>query len=162
MDILYSPWRIDYILSEKEKGCIFCSKPRANDDEGFLILKRGKTAYIIMNLYPYNNGHLMVVPYRHVSHLSDLDDKELCEMTKLTQLCEKALNEVYTPDGINIGMNLGEAAGAGVADHLHIHIVPRWNGDTNFISTLGKTRVIPEQMEKTYHKLKKVFDSYEI
>lgn len=161
MDILYSPWRIDYILSEKEKGCIFCSKPKADDDKGYLILKRGRHTYVIMNLYPYNNAHLMVVPYRHVSHLSALNDDELCEMIKMTQLSEQVLNQVYTPDGMNVGMNLGEAAGAGVADHLHIHIVPRWNGDTNFISTLGKTRVIPEKMEETYKKLKKVFDTYE-
>lgn len=161
MDILYSPWRIDYILSKKEKGCIFCSKPKA-DDEEHLIIKRGEHTYIIMNLYPYNNAHLMVIPYRHVSILSELNDDELFEMMKMTQLCEKVLNEVYTPDGMNVGMNIGEAAGAGIADHLHIHIVPRWKGDTNFISTLGRTRVIPEKMEESYHKLKKVFDIYEI
>ncbi|MBC8383169.1 MAG: HIT domain-containing protein [Candidatus Cloacimonetes bacterium] len=161
MDKLYSPWRIDYILSEKEKGCIFCTKPQANDDEGHLILKRGKLTYIIMNLYPYNNGHLMVVPFRHIARMQELTDDELCEIAKMTQLCEKALTEAYHPDGLNVGMNLGEAAGAGVADHLHIHVVPRWNGDTNFISTVGNTRVIPEKMEEAYKKLKKVFNTYE-
>jgi len=161
MDKLYSPWRIDYILGEKEKGCIFCAKQRANDDEGYLILKRGKKTYIIMNLYPYNNGHLMVVPFRHVARMQELTDEELCELGKMTQLCEQVLTDAYHPDGLNVGMNLGEAAGAGVADHLHIHVVPRWNGDTNFISTIGNTRVIPEKMEEAFKKLKKVFNTYE-
>ncbi|MBN2017307.1 MAG: HIT domain-containing protein [Candidatus Cloacimonetes bacterium] len=161
MEKLYSPWRLDYILGEKEGGCIFCDKPQADDDKGHLILKRGKLTYIIMNLYPYNNGHLMIVPFRHVDRLQELTDKELCELGTMTRLCERVLTEVYHPDGLNIGMNLGEAAGAGVADHLHIHVVPRWIGDTNFVSTLGNTRVIPENMEEAYKKLKKVFDTYE-
>ena len=161
MDKLYSPWRIDYILGEKEKGCIFCAKQQANDDEGHLILKRGEKTYIVMNLYPYNNGHLMVVPFRHVARMQELTDEELCELGKMTQLCERVLSDAYHPDGLNVGMNLGEAAGAGVADHLHIHVVPRWNGDTNFISTVGNTRVIPEKMEEAYKKLKKVFNTYE-
>jgi len=162
MDNLYSPWRIDYILTEKKKGCIFCIKPQENDDKKYLILKRGKFSYIIMNLFPYNNAHLMVVPYRHVSNLSLLNDEELFELIKLTQLCEKVINKVYTPDGLNVGINLGESAGAGIAEHLHVHIVPRWNGDTNFISTVGNTRVIPEKMEDTYNKLLKAFESYEL
>lgn len=161
MEKLYSPWRLDYILSEKEKECIFCTKPQAGDDEGHLILKRGKCTYIIMNLYPYNNGHLMIVPFRHVARMQELTDEELCELGTMTRLCERVLTDVYHPDGLNAGMNLGEAAGAGVAGHLHIHVVPRWIGDTNFISTLGNTRVIPEKMEDAYKKLKKKFDKYE-
>ena len=161
MDKLYSPWRIDYILGEKEKDCIFCAKQQSNDDAGHLILKRGKLTFIIMNLYPYNNGHLMVVPFRHVARMQELTAEELCELGTMTQLCERALTDAYHPDGLNVGMNLGEAAGAGVADHLHIHVVPRWIGDTNFISTVGNTRVIPEKMEEAYKKLKKVFNTYE-
>jgi ATP adenylyltransferase len=161
MKNLYSPWRINYILQEKKDGCIFCQKPKANDDKTHLILKRGKYTYIVMNLYPYNNAHLMVVPYRHIAELSELNDAELLEMSKMVQLSEKVLKRVYKPDGFNIGMNLGEVAGAGVAGHLHIHIVPRWLGDTNFISTIGKTRVIPERMEDTYNKLKNEFSKEE-
>ncbi|MBC8525792.1 MAG: HIT domain-containing protein [Candidatus Cloacimonetes bacterium] len=154
MKNLYSPWRIDYILQEKSDKCILCEKPKANDDESHLILKRGEYSYIIMNLYPYNNAHLMIVPFRHLAKLSELKEDELLEMARMVQLCEKVLTNVYHPEGFNIGMNLGEVAGAGVADHLHIHIVPRWAGDTNFISTIGKTRVIPEKMEEGYKKLK--------
>jgi len=162
MENLYSPWRIDYILQKKSNKCILCEKPKANDDKNLLILKRGECTYIIMNLYPYNNAHLMIVPYRHISKLSELRDKELLEMTKMLQLSEKVLNKVYHPDGFNIGMNLGEVAGAGVADHIHIHIVPRWIGDTNFISTIGEIRVMPERMEDTYKKLKYEFNKEEI
>lgn len=162
MENLYSPWRIDYILQKKSDKCIFCEKPKANDDKNLLILKRGECTYIIMNLYPYNNAHLMIVPYRHISKLSELRDKELLEVSKMLQLSEKVLNKVYHPDGFNIGMNLGEVAGAGVADHIHIHVVPRWIGDTNFISTIGKIRVMPERMEDTYRKLKNEFNKEEI
>ena len=157
MKNLYSPWRIDYILQEKKDGCILCEKPKANDDKSHLILKRGKYTYILMNLYPYNSAHLMIVPFRHLAKISELKDEEFLEMAKMVQLCEKVLTKVYKPDGFNIGMNLGEVAGAGVADHLHIHIVPRWIGDTNFISTIGKTRVIPEKIEGVYKKLKDEF-----
>ena len=162
MENLYSPWRIDYILQESEDGCIFCKKPKENDDKNLLILKRGEYTYIIMNLYPYNNAHLMIVPYRHISKFSELRDEELLEMLKMIQLSEKILTKVYHPDGFNIGMNLGEVAGAGVADHLHIHIVPRWLGDTNFISTIGQTRVMPERIENTYKKLKYEFNKEDI
>ncbi|MBC8313471.1 MAG: HIT domain-containing protein [Candidatus Cloacimonetes bacterium] len=157
MKNLYSPWRIDYILQEKDDGCILCEKPKANDDKSHLILKRGKYSYIVMNLYPYNNAHLMIVPFRHCSHFYEYDEEEILEIGKMIQLSEKILTKVYKPDGFNIGMNLGEDAGAGITDHLHIHIVPRWKGDTNFFSTIGKTRVIPEKMEDIYQKLKNEF-----
>ena len=162
MENLYSPWRIDYILQENEDGCIFCKKPSENDDKNLLILKRGEYTYIIMNLYPYNNAHLIVVPYSHKSNLSELKDTEMLEMFKMVQLSEQVLTKVYHPDGFNIGLNLGKVAGAGIADHLHIHIVPRWLGDTNFISTIGQTRVIPERIEDTYNKLKYEFSKEDI
>ena len=158
-DILYSPWRLDYILSKKEDGCIFCLKPNASDDKKHLILYRSKLSFVIMNLFPYNNGHLMVVPNRHVSRLTELNKDELAELMHLAQLCEKAMQTVYSPDGFNLGMNIGKAGGAGIEAHLHLHIVPRWNGDTNFFSVTNGTRVIPESFEKSYGKLKEAFDN---
>ncbi|MEA2104340.1 MAG: HIT domain-containing protein [Candidatus Cloacimonadota bacterium] len=158
MNKLYSPWRIDYILREKEKGCIFCNKPADENDEKHLILKRGLHSYIIMNLYPYNNAHLMVVPFRHVNDLTDLNDDEILEVFRMTKIAEIGLKKAYNPDGFNIGINIGKAAGAGISDHLHIHIVPRWNGDTNFITTIGETRVIPENMQVAFQKLKKALN----
>ncbi len=162
MKKLYSPWRIDYILQQKENGCIFCAKPEEREDEKHLILKRGSYSYIIMNLYPYNNGHLMIVPFRHVNDYAGLNNDELLELSQMTQICENVLKKVYNPAGFNIGINLGEAAGAGIEEHIHIHIVPRWHGDTNFISTIGETRVIPEKLENTYQKLKKALDNEEL
>lgn len=156
---LYSPWRLDYILSHKEEGCIFCQKPAAADDEKHLILHRGQHCFVIMNLYPYNNGHLMVVPYRHVSRLSSLPAEELTDLFLTVQLTEHVLDSVYHPDGINIGLNLGKAAGAGIDEHLHVHLVPRWSGDANFMSVVGGIRVIPEAYERTYHLLKEQFDN---
>ena len=158
-DILYSPWRIKYILSEKEKGCIFCIKPKEEEDKKNLILYRSKHSFVIMNVYPYNNGHIMVVPNKHVPTLQQLNDEEIFDLFKLLQLSEKVIKEVYKPDGINIGMNLGKAAGAGIDEHLHIHIVPRWNGDVNFMTVVGGYRVIPEAFESSYYKLKEAFDN---
>ncbi|MCK4956896.1 MAG: HIT domain-containing protein [Candidatus Cloacimonetes bacterium] len=158
-EILYSPWRINYILSKKEDGCIFCLKPQAEEDEKHLILHRSDHSFVIMNLYPYNNGHLMIVPNKHVSNLSDLSEEELTDMMKLVQLCEKVMRKAYSPDGFNVGMNLGKAAGAGIDAHLHMHIVPRWHGDSNFMSVISGTRVIPESFEKAYNILKEQFDN---
>jgi len=158
-DLLYSPWRLNYILSKKEKDCIFCLKPQADDDAKHLILYRSKLSFIIMNLFPYNNGHLMVVPNRHVSSLIDLNDDELADIMKLTRLCEKVMGKVYRPEGFNIGMNLGKAGGAGIEAHLHLHIVPRWAGDSNFMTVINGTRVIPESFENAYNKLKEQFDN---
>ena len=161
---LYSPWRMDYIKSEKTDKCILCNrvnegsvKDQDNNDKKQLILYRGKYSYVIMNLYPYNNGHLMVVPYKHCAIIENLSDDELLEMIRLLKKSVMVLKEVYHPDGFNIGMNIGTSAGAGIPEHLHIHIVPRWNGDTNFITTTGLTRVIPEDFNKSFAKLKKVF-----
>ncbi len=158
-NILYSPWRIKYILSEKEKGCIFCIKPSEDNDEKNLILYRSKHSFVIMNIYPYNNGHIMVVPMRHTSTLQDLSDEELFDLMKTVKLSEKVIKTVYHPDGMNIGINLGKAAGAGIDEHLHIHIVPRWNGDVNFMTVIGGFRVIPEAFESSYIKLKEAFDN---
>ncbi len=158
---LYSPWRLRYVLSKKSEECIFCIKPKAENDEKHLILHRSKHSFVIMNTFPYNNGHLMVVPNRHLAVLSALNKQELSDLFELVQLTEKILNIVYSPDGINIGINLGRAAGAGIDQHLHVHLVPRWNGDVNFLSSLSGTRVIPESFERAYRRLKEEFDKAE-
>ncbi|MBT3169506.1 MAG: HIT domain-containing protein [Candidatus Cloacimonetes bacterium] len=158
-DKLYSPWRLQYILSEKEKKCIFCIKPQENNDKKHLILHRAKHCFVIMNVFPYNNGHIMVVPNRHISRLNDLKMEELNELFATVQLSEKVLGKVYHCDGFNVGINLGKAGGAGIEEHLHIHIVPRWHGDVNFMTTIGGTRIIPENFEKSFTQLKKQFDN---
>ncbi len=158
-DILYSPWRLQYILSNKDNECIFCVKPSENNDEKHLILYRSEFSFVIMNVYPYNNGHLMVVPGKHVPNLNGLNQAEIADLFETVQLTEKVLTKVYSPDGINIGMNLGKAAGAGIDEHLHVHIVPRWSGDVNFMSALSGTRVIPESFDSAYQKLKEQFDN---
>jgi ATP adenylyltransferase len=158
-DILYSPWRLQYVLSQKEKHCIFCVKPSAEEDEKQLILHRSEHCFVIMNTFPYNNGHLMVVPYKHVSSLIMLNDAEVADLFCTLRLSEKVIRAVYHCDGLNMGINLGKAGGAGIDDHLHVHIVPRWNGDVNFMSAIGGTRTIPESFERAYHQLKEQFDS---
>jgi len=157
-DYLYSPWRLQYILSEKEKGCIFCIKPHEKDDQKNLILYRSSLSFVIMNLYPYNNGHLVVVPNKHVSRLNDLSKEEYSDLFELVILTEKVLTNVYHSDGFNIGLNLGKAAGAGIAEHLHVHVVPRWNGDSNFMHSINGIRVIPEAFETAFAKIKEGFD----
>ena len=154
MDILWAPWRMEYIENVNEdKGCIFCVKPAEKNDKKNLIVFRGKTCFVIMNKYPYNNGHLMVVPYKHTSSLSELDEHEMLELFQLINKCSNVLAGLMNPQGFNIGMNLGRVAGAGIADHLHFHIVPRWNGDTNFMPVLGHTKIVSEGLEQTYDKL---------
>jgi ATP adenylyltransferase len=139
------------------EGCLFCAKPQEQDPEAH-ILHRGRLCYVILNRFPYNNGHLMVVPYTHVATLEDLDAEILAELMALTQLSLKILRTVYDPEGFNIGLNIGEAAGAGVTDHVHLHIVPRWRGDTNYMSIVGQTRVIPEWLDQTYERLRPLFE----
>ncbi len=158
-DILYSPWRIKYILSEKEDRCIFCGKPSEENDRKHFIIYRSAHSFVMINMYPYNNGHLMIVPNRHCSKLTDLPTEELNDLFQLLQTTEGIIRRCYNPEGINIGMNLGKAAGAGIDDHLHIHIVPRWVGDVNFMTVIGGTRVIPESFERAYDKLKEQFDN---
>ncbi|HPT37048.1 MAG TPA: HIT domain-containing protein [Methanothrix sp.] len=162
MEKLWAPWRIDYILSKKPPGCIFCDKPAENKDEENLILFRGKYHFIIMNAYPYNNGHMMVVPYRHTASLSGWAEQEQQEMMQLADLCVDLLKRTMHPDGFNLGINMGLVGGAGVADHIHLHIVPRWNGDTNFMPVLSDTRVISEGLQATYRKLKAALDEMDL
>jgi len=157
MDTLWAPWRIDYILQQKQDGCIFCDKPNEHDDEHNLIPYRGETCYIIMNYYPYNNGHIMVVPYRHTNDLTSLGTDENMEMMNLVSKSIEVLKKALNPHGFNIGMNLGSVAGAGVKDHLHFHVVPRWNGDMNFMPVIGHTKVISEALEETCKKIKAFF-----
>lgn len=157
MDTLWAPWRIDYILQQKQDGCIFCDKPNEHDDEHNLIPYRGETCYIIMNYYPYNNGHIMVVPYRHTNDLTSLGTDENMEMMNLVSKSIEVLKKALNPHGFNIGMNLGSVAGAGVKDHLHFHVVPRWNGDMNYMPVIGHTKVISEALEETCKKIKAFF-----
>lgn len=158
MERLWAPWRLEYIVGSRSEGCIFCEFPRQSDDPEHLILSRDKHAFVIMNAYPYSNGHLLVAPYRHVAGLVDLDAEECLEMMQLAQRCCLALGAVVRPDGFNVGVNVGTAAGAGIADHVHMHVVPRWNGDTNFMPVFADVKVIPEALQTTYDKLRPVFD----
>lgn len=155
--ILWAPWRMEYIRGEKEKGCIFCDKPKqSNDRENFLV-HRGRLAFVIMNKYPYNNGHLMVVPYRHEAHMDRLTPEECGEMMQLLQQCARALKMICAPHGFNVGMNIGAVAGAGIDGHLHFHIVPRWDADTNFMPILGHTKVVAEGLWDTWAQLQDAF-----
>jgi len=154
MKAIYAPWRMTYLKSDKPDGCVFCKDSLRQED---LILLEGKTAYIMLNLYPYINGHLMIIPYRHVCKLDDLAPEEKLEMFQLIDVSVKSLEDCMHPEGFNVGINLGKAAGAGVDDHVHIHVVPRWIGDTNFMTIIGEVRVIPDDLIKTWEKLVPVF-----
>lgn len=153
MEHLFTPWRMEYILSAKQADCVFCAMLDAQDDRAMLILHRGQQAFLVLNKYPYNNGHLMAVPYRHVATLEDLTSAEIAEVMSLVTLGMAALRQTLAPDGFNIGANVGKVAGAGVKDHFHMHLVPRWNGDTNYVSVLAATRVIPQALDDTYDQL---------
>lgn len=158
MDVLWAPWRLDYILGPKPEECVFCiSKDSYDQDEERFVLHRGSDCYVIMNKFPYNNGHLMICPYRHVSCVTDLTDKELHESTSLIRLCTLVLQKGFNPQGINVGLNLGVAAGAGIASHLHWQLVPRWSGDASFMAVFSETTVIPEHLRSTYSRLKPLF-----
>jgi ATP adenylyltransferase len=154
---LWSPWRLAYVSGGESKGCVFCDA-QSNVEAAPLVLFGGVTCFVILNLYPYNNGHLMVVPRRHVASLAEAKPEELAEMIQLARAAEMALTEAYHPQGLNVGMNLGRAAGAGVADHMHVHVVPRWAGDTNFMSVVGDVRVLPEELEHTAARLRPIFE----
>ena len=158
MDKLWAPWRMEYILSDKSDGCIFCDKPKETNDRENLILWRGEQSFIIMNFYPYNNGHLMVVPYDHIGDLMSLNESQNAELMAGIAKCTDILQRLFKPDGYNIGMNLGRVAGAGIDDHLHFHVVPRWSGDTNFMPILGHIKVISEGLWETYDKLYPFFN----
>lgn len=154
MDRLWAPWRIEYIKGAKdEEGCIFCEISRDRADDKRLVLLRGRHSYIVMNTYPYNNGHVMVTPYRHVPNITDLSGDELTDMMHLISYSVRLLRHVLNPDGFNLGANLGRVAGAGIVDHVHFHVVPRWKGDTNYMTTVAETRVLPEDLRSTYSRL---------
>jgi ATP adenylyltransferase len=160
MQNLFTPWRYAYLSGgRREKGCIFCSARDASDDASRLVAYRGRHNFVVLNRYPYNSGHLMIVPYRHVDALSKCSAAQLHEMMRLAARCESALRSAYAMEGLNVGMNLGASAGAGVLGHLHLHLVPRWTGDTNFMTVTGRTRVTPELLEETYAKLHRLLNA---
>jgi len=159
MELLWAPWRMEYVLLEKPEGCMLCSKPDEETDEKNRVLYRGKTNYVIMNQYPYNPGHLLVVPYRHVDGLDKMTREELHEHSDLVVKCVTVLKRAFNASNFNIGTNMGKVAGAGIDQHVHTHIVPRWPGDTNFMPVIGEVRVVPEALDETYKKLKSRFSS---
>jgi ATP adenylyltransferase len=155
MDYVWTPWRYRYIATAGDTtGCIFCDLPAANRDEETLIVLRGVKNFVILNRFPYTSGHVMIVPYAHTADFAGLDAETTSEMMLLAQRAQAALESVYHPGGFNLGMNLGRAAGAGIADHLHLHLLPRWQGDTNFMTTIGETRLEPEKLSTTYARLR--------
>lgn len=160
MKQLWAPWRMTYLEGDDQagkEGCIFCIKDLPGEDRQRLVVHRGYHAFVIMNRYPYTNGHLMVAPYRHTAELGGLSPEEILDLHRLVAASRDALMKMASPDGFNLGMNLGRAAGAGVTDHLHVHVVPRWSGDTNFMPVLADLRVVPEHLETTYDRLRAVF-----
>ncbi len=157
MEQLWAPWRMRYIKSKKPEGCIFCTKPAAGDDQANHIVWRGERAFVLLNTYPYNNGHLMVAPYAHIGELEELPSEALVEVMGLCQDATRILKNTFNAEGINLGVNLGAAAGAGVKDHLHVHLVPRWVGDTNFMPVVSDVRVIPQSLDHAWSLLSKAF-----
>lgn len=160
MDYLWTPWRYAYVTgAEKATGCIFCDAPKLGDDEKARIVYRGHDCYIILNTFPYTPGHVMIVPYAHLDELRKLPSRAANEMMELSQRMETVLRQQYYPDGINLGMNIGKAAGAGVAGHIHMHELPRWLADSNFLSVVGETRVLPETLDVTWKKIRAALGS---
>jgi ATP adenylyltransferase len=160
MDRLWTPWRYNYITASGEGGeCVFCAAAKSPCGRDSLVVHRAARNFVILNRFPYTNGHLMVVPYEHAASLGELSDETLVEMIRLARDAEKHLREIYRPDGLNIGLNLGRSAGAGVAGHVHLHALPRWTGDVNFMTSVGETRVLPEDLETTLEKLTSAFQA---
>jgi ATP adenylyltransferase len=159
MKQLWAPWRIEYILSPKPDACVFCLPPHNREDAQRLVLYRGQHSFVIMNKFPYNCGHLMATPYRHAMNLQELTEEESSELMKLLRQCSMILQECFHCQGQNLGLNTGEAAGAGIREHLHFHIVPRWNGDSSFMAVMNEVRVMPEHLLATYARLKPHFDA---
>ena len=158
MQRLWSPWRLPYVTgAQGPQGCIFCRAVSDSEEEP-LVVFRGSASFVILNRFPYNNGHLMIAPHRHVAVMAALRRDELTELMVLTQHAESALGDAYHPDGMNVGINLGRTAGAGIVDHVHLHVVPRWNGDTNFMTVVGEVRVLPETLEATAARLRPIFE----
>lgn len=158
MKRLWTPWRMKYLEGKRPEGCVFCQKIAGNDDAKNHILYRGTHACVMLNLYPYNSGHLMIIPYAHAGRLADLSMDVQTEMLVLLNKSLEVLQRALSPEGFNVGMNLGRAAGAGIDEHVHVHAVPRWSGDTNFMAIFAETRVVPEWLDDTYRKLKPIFD----
>jgi ATP adenylyltransferase len=159
MEVLHAPWRIDYILSPKRESVgqgesLFARIAQSDDDEGNYVIHRSRQCYAVLNAYPYNGGHLMVIPYRQVAAFEELNDEEMLDLMRLAQRCIAALRNVMKPHGFNLGLNLGKCAGAGILEHLHLHIVPRWEGDTNFMPVVASTNVVPEALRETAAKLR--------
>ncbi len=158
MKQLWAPWRLAFIEQASHgSGCIFCEKPARKRDGQSFILRRSRHAYVLMNIYPYSNGHLLIAPYRHIASLEKLPEPVLLDMLQLVQRSLKAIGKAYSPEGFNIGVNQGRAAGAGIEHHIHLHVVPRWGADTNFMPILGETRVLPQHLEASYTRLKAAF-----
>jgi len=154
VDYLWTPWRYIYVTEgERPSGCVFCNAAASENDRENLIVHRAEYNFVILNRFPYTNGHVMIVPFAHASSLAALTEEALLEMMRLAREAERQLREIYHPDGLNIGLNLGRSAGAGIADHLHMHVLPRWAGDTNFMTVTGETRVLPEDLPATWEKL---------
>jgi ATP adenylyltransferase len=158
-EVLFAPWRYEYLVAEKSRGCIFCEAAASTNEEESLIVHRGRRVFVLLNRYPYTNGHLMVAPYDHLSLPSQSDGETLTELITTVARGEKILAESYRTDGLNIGVNLGSAAGAGVEDHFHVHLVPRWSGDTNFMTVAGRVRVVPEELSVTRRRLAPLFEA---
>ncbi len=157
MDYIWTPWRYQYItnvIAGEKPDCIFCDASKRTDDDVTLVVYRGVSSFVILNRFPYTSGHLMIVPYKHTAELAGLDSATLTEMMQLAQRAEAAFKSLYKPDGLNFGMNLGRAAGAGIAGHLHLHGLPRWIGDASFLSVTGETRVLPEDLSTTFRRLR--------
>lgn len=160
MDYLWTPWRYAYVsTAEKTSTCVFCEAAKATDDEKNLVVHRGQYCFVILNAYPYTPGHVMVVPYAHLDELAKLPPEAATEMMSLSQRMDALLRELYRPDGINLGMNIGKAAGAGIAGHIHMHVLPRWVADANFVSVVCETRVLPEILEDTWKRMTATFGS---
>jgi len=162
MDRLWTPWRYQYVTAAADKndpddGCVFCAVAASSDDAGNYVVLRAERNFVLLNLYPYTNGHVLIAPYEHVAALADAHPETVAELMRLTVRAETALREVYRPGGINLGMNLGRCAGAGVAGHIHMHVLPRWPGDASFMTTVGETRVLPEDLAATWKRLKEAF-----
>jgi ATP adenylyltransferase len=160
MDYLWTPWRYAYVsTAEKAVGCVFCNAVKVGDDEKMLIVHRGRHCFIILNAYPYTPGHAMIVPYEHLDQLQNLPPDAAAEMMQLSQRMEAVLRQLYILDGINLGMNIGKAAGAGIAGHIHMHILPRWVADSNFMTVVGETRLLPETLEETWRRMSAAFSN---
>ena len=158
MDYLFTPWRYNFVTNaDKTSGCLFCDLLKRNDDRQSLIVHRGRHCFVVLNAFPYTSGHSMIVPYEHLDRLQALSPEAAAEMMQLTQKLEGILRELYGPDGLNVGMNMGKAAGAGVAGHIHMHVLPRWVADANFMTVIGEARVLPEALETTFERIHSKF-----